>query len=77
VSEDRLRASFILFGEETRCQMPWEGGPSGGLSEEEDVQYFCQLRFSPLICDFSLITPLINFNSNPIFQRLFQFGHWF
>jgi len=57
--------------------MPWEGGSSGSLSEEEDEQYFYQWRFSPLICDLSLIKPQINFNSNPRFQRLFQFGPWF
>jgi hypothetical protein len=57
--------------------MPWEGGPSGSHSEEEDAHYFCQLRFSPLIYDLSLIKPLINFNSNPKFHHFFQFGSWF
>jgi len=31
-------------------------GPSSKPSKEEDEQcFFCQLRFSPLICDLSLI----------------------
>jgi len=36
VSQDRLRVRFIQFGETTRRQMPWEGGHSTSLAEEED-----------------------------------------
>jgi len=32
-----VQVSFNL-GEETRRQTPWEGGPSGRPSEEEDKQ---------------------------------------
>jgi hypothetical protein len=39
--------------------MPWEGGHSTSLVEEEQY-FFCQLRFNPLICDLSLITPMIS-----------------
>jgi len=36
VSQDRLRVHIIQFGEETRRQMPWEGGHPTSLAEEED-----------------------------------------
>ncbi|KAJ6895377.1 hypothetical protein NC651_021778 [Populus alba x Populus x berolinensis] len=36
VSQDRLRVRFIQFGNETRRQMPWEGGHPTSLAGEED-----------------------------------------
>ena len=36
VSQDRLRVRFIQFGDETRRQMPWEGGHPTSLAGEED-----------------------------------------
>jgi hypothetical protein len=36
VSQDRLRVHIIQFGEETRRQMPWEGGHPTSLAGEED-----------------------------------------
>jgi hypothetical protein len=36
VSQDRLRVRFIQFDEETRHQMPWEGGHPTSLAGEED-----------------------------------------
>jgi len=39
VSQDRLRVRFIHFSEETRRQMPWEGGHPTSPVGEEDEQY--------------------------------------
>jgi len=39
VSQDCLRVCFVQFGEETRRQMPWEGGHPTRLAGEEDEQY--------------------------------------
>jgi hypothetical protein len=36
VSQDRLRVCFVQFAEETRHQMPWEGGHPTSLAGEED-----------------------------------------
>ena len=46
VSQDRLCVSFIQFGEETRCQMPWEGGYPTGLARKEDEQYLMIQSFN-------------------------------
>jgi len=36
VSQDCFLVHFIQFGEETRRQMPWEGGHPTSLAGEED-----------------------------------------
>jgi len=39
VSQDLLRVRYIQCGEETRRQMPWEGGHPTSLAGEGDEQY--------------------------------------
>jgi hypothetical protein len=38
MSVDYFGISFVQFGGETKCQMPWELGHSSSFSEEEDEQ---------------------------------------
>ena len=68
VSQDRFRIRFVKFCEETRRQMPWEGGHPTSLAGEEMNS---TVRFSPSICDLFLYTPLIGFN----LLILFNFTH--
>ena len=46
VSQDHLRVHFIQFGEETRRQMPWEGGHPTSLAGEEDKRYLTIQSFN-------------------------------